>query len=117
MHERDKWPKIVRIVVICLQRVLDELRKRQLSAVCFDRADFPHSLQLAAQLDTEQFHWQGSFLHQGIHYRLEDFRSIWYRRPGRSYTFTAGLSEAGYQYARAEAQRGFEGLLRSLPCL
>lgn len=100
-----------------LQRVLDELRKRQLSAVCFDRTDFPQSLSLIARLDARYPHWQGDFIHQGSHYRLEDFRSIWYRRPGGRYTFMAGLSEVGYQYARAEAQRGFEGLLRSLPCL
>lgn len=100
-----------------LQRVLEELRKRQLSVVHFDSADFPQSLHLAARFDARQSYWQGDFIHQGFHYRLEDFRSIWYRRPSRRYTFISGLSEVGYQYAKAEAQRGFEGLLRSLPCL
>lgn len=61
--------------------------------------------------------WQGDFIHQGQRYRLEDFRSIWYRRPSRTYIFASDLSEAGYDYAKAEAQRGFEGVLYSLPCL
>ncbi len=100
-----------------LSRVLTELHKRQFPVVCFDSADFPQSLHLTARFDTEQVSWQGDFLHQEQHYRLEDFRSVWYRRPSRTYTFVSGLSDDGYSYAKAEAQRGFEGLLRSLPCL
>ena len=100
-----------------LQRVLDELHTRRLAIVCFDSADFPLSLHLAARFDAGQPSWQGDFDHQGQHYRLEDFCSIWYRRPSRTYTFASGLSDAGYQYAKAEARRGFEGVLYSLPCL
>jgi glutathione synthase/RimK-type ligase-like ATP-grasp enzyme len=100
-----------------LQRVLNSLHRRGLAAVRFDSADFPLSLHLAARFDAEQPSWQGDFVHQGQHYRLENFQSIWYRRPSRMYTFASGLSEAGYEYAKAEAQRGFEGVLYSLPCL
>jgi glutathione synthase/RimK-type ligase-like ATP-grasp enzyme len=100
-----------------LQRVLDELHKRRLAVVCFDSADFPLSLHLAARFDAGQPSWRGDFLHQGQRYLLQDFRSIWYRRPSRTYTFVPGLSDVGYEYAKAEAQRGFEGVLRSLPCL
>ncbi|HVU68226.1 MAG TPA: hypothetical protein VHD63_13890 [Ktedonobacteraceae bacterium] len=100
-----------------LQRVLDELHKRRLPVVCFDSADFPLSLHLAARFDAGQPCWQGDFVHQGHPYRLEDFRSIWYRRPSRMYTFASGLSDGGYEYAKAEAQRGFEGILHSLSCL
>jgi len=98
------------------QCVLDELQKRHLPFVCFDSSDFPQSLHLAAYYQTGRPGWQGDFIYQGQRYRLEDFRSIWYRRPSRRYTFVSGLSDEGYEFAKAEAQRGFEGVLRSLPC-
>jgi hypothetical protein len=100
-----------------LERVLSALHRRQLAVVCFDRAAFPQSLRLAAHFAPGQPGWHGDFLFQGQHYRLEDFRSIWYRRPSRSYRFVDGLSDAGYEYARAEAHKGFEGVLRALACL
>jgi glutathione synthase/RimK-type ligase-like ATP-grasp enzyme len=98
------------------QRVVDELEKRCLPFVCFDSSDFPQVLRLAAHYQTGLSGWQGDLLYQGQRYRLEDFRSIWYRRPSRRYTFVSGLSDEGYEFAKAEAQRGFEGILRSLPC-
>lgn len=100
-----------------LPRVLEALKRRRLSALCFDRADFPRSLHLAAHFETGQSGWQGDIIFQGQHYRLEQFRSIWYRRPGRTYTFVPGLSSEGYAFANAEARRGFEGVLYSVPCL
>jgi glutathione synthase/RimK-type ligase-like ATP-grasp enzyme len=100
-----------------LPRVLAALQKRRFPVLCFDRSDFPQSLHLVARLDSELAGWQGEMVYQGRRYRLDDFRSIWYRRPSRTYTFVSGLSEAEHQYARAEAQRGFEGILRSCSCL
>lgn len=100
-----------------LERVLSALCKRRLAVVCFDSADFPQSLRLCARLAPGEPAWHGDFLYQGERYRLEDFRSIWYRRPSGSYRFVTGLSEAGYEYARAEAHKGFEGVLRALTCL
>jgi glutathione synthase/RimK-type ligase-like ATP-grasp enzyme len=100
-----------------LERVVAALNKRQLAVVCFDSADFPQSLRLCARLTPGQAQWHGDFLYQGESYRLEDFRSIWYRRPSGTYRFVSGLSETGYEYARAEAHKGFEGVLRALACL
>lgn len=100
-----------------LSRVIDELQRRKLPLLRFDTADFPQHVRLVARLDTDQQCWQGDFVYNGTHYHLEDFRSMWYRRPSKTYDFAAGMSEVGYRYARAEAQKGFGGILNSLPCL
>ncbi len=100
-----------------LDRVIHELDRRNLPFVRFDTADFPQQIRLAARLEPEQDCWQGDFVYNGTRYRLEDFRSIWYRRPSKTYAFAPGMAETGYLYAKAEAQRGFGGLLHSLSCL
>jgi glutathione synthase/RimK-type ligase-like ATP-grasp enzyme len=97
-----------------LERVVTELQRRHYSWVRFDSSDFPQGLELAARFDPGEQAWQGEFLLGGTIYRLEEVRSIWYRRPSKRYAFPPGLSEAGYEYAKAEAQKGFGGLLHGL---
>jgi glutathione synthase/RimK-type ligase-like ATP-grasp enzyme len=98
-----------------LERVIIECQRHKLSWVCFDTQDFPQALQISAVFGTNTRGWQGDFLLKNSCYLLENMQSIWYRRPTKSFHFPEGLSEEGYEYAQAEAQRGFEGLLHALP--
>lgn len=100
-----------------LDRVITELQRRGLSWFRFDTLDFPQVLHVSARVASDVSDWQGDFVLRDSHYRIEDIQSIWYRRPTKRFHFPEGLSEDGYEYAQAEAQRGFEGLLRALPVL
>lgn len=98
-----------------LERVMLELERRHLSWIRFDTQDFPKMLCLAARLGKTRRSWQGDAQLNHTAFRLEDLHSIWYRRPTHTYSFPTGLSEEGYAFAQAEAQKGFGGLLSSLP--
>lgn len=100
-----------------LERVVTELEKRQIPWIRFDTQDFPQVLRLAARFDTTCSGWHGDFIFLHTSLCLEDIHSIWYRRPTKSYCFLEGLSDEGFEYATAEAQRGFGGLLHGLSTL
>jgi glutathione synthase/RimK-type ligase-like ATP-grasp enzyme len=102
-----------------LERILAALRLRKIPFVCFDRAKFPQQLQLEARLnpDTQTQSWYGSLFYEQQRYYLDEMRSILYRRPSPSYRLIDGLSSEESNFAQEEAKRGFDGVLRSLPCL
>ncbi len=97
-----------------LERVIHELQRRQVPWIRFDTADFPQLLRLSARFDPNAHGWYGDFTLSSTRYRLQAFQSLWYRRPTKRYAFPDGLSETGYEYARAEAHKGFGGLLYAL---
>ncbi len=100
-----------------LKRIIPALQKRDLAFFRFDRAEFPQKMRLSARLDAFSLAWQGAFYYEHERYYLQDVRSILYRRPSLSYNFIDDLSPDELEFARAEARRGFDGILRSLPCL
>jgi len=67
-----------------LNRVIQELDRRNLPFVRFDTADFPQQIQLIARLAIDQECWQDDFVYSGTHYRLEDFRLV---TPDGEYVF------------------------------
>lgn len=100
-----------------LKRIIPALQRRNLSFFRFDRAEFPQKLRLVAQLDSPSLEWHGAFFCEHERYYLQDIHSILYRRPSFSYGFIDGLSSDELEFAKAEARKGFDGILRSLPCL
>jgi glutathione synthase/RimK-type ligase-like ATP-grasp enzyme len=98
-------------------RILPVLKKRGLPFFRFDRAEFPQKIHLAARLDSQSAAWHGAFFCGHERYYLEDIQSILYRRPNLSYQFVEGLSPDELAFAKSEARKGFDGILRSLPCL
>ncbi len=90
-----------------------ELERRGLPYHRFDRPDFS-SDHLAAAISNDN-PWEISYSGQKD-LRLDQFRSIWYRRPSK-FRFPDGMTREHRAFAEGEARSGFGGLLRSLPCL
>lgn len=95
------------------QQVMETLTKKGAQALLMDTGDFPSRLCLHAYLRNQS--WQGEMMYDGQTYPLEQIRSILYRRPTH-YRIESHLPKQVQGFAENEANKGFGGILRSLPC-
>lgn len=93
--------------------VVRELLQRHVPVVRFDLADVPERLTQAVYLVPGRARWTG--LWQGLHrdVDLSRVRSVWCRKPG-SYELHPQMTAADQQWAVAEAEAGFGGVLTAL---
>ncbi|MGH3912354.1 MAG: MvdC/MvdD family ATP grasp protein [Pseudonocardiaceae bacterium] len=97
-----------------VDRVVDELAKRQVPVFRADLATFPRSLTLTARLRSGG--WEGVLANEYHSVRLEDIRSVWYRHPSH-FVFDDRMSGPERRHAAAEARCGVGGVLSSLDVL
>lgn len=93
--------------------VVRELRERRVPVVRFDLADVPERMTQAAYLIPGRARWTGVW--EGSHrdVDLSRVRSVWYRKPS-PYAFHPQMTAADQQWAAAEAEAGFGGVLAAL---
>jgi ATP-grasp ribosomal peptide maturase len=93
-------------------RVVEELGRRGIPVFrCDPGGDFPHALELAANLHEG---WTGTLRLPVREVRLENVRCAWYRRPTR-FDFGGELSRAEARWATLEARGGLGGVVATLP--
>jgi len=97
-----------------VDRVVDELNRREVAVFRTDLADFPQRLTLDAQLGPRG--WEGTLATKYREVRLEDIRSVWYRHPTQ-FEFPEGMSRPERRHAAAEARVGVSGVLGGLDAL
>ncbi|MEU4607477.1 ATP-grasp ribosomal peptide maturase [Kribbella sp. NPDC023972] len=94
--------------------VIAELNRRgRVEVVRVDPGDFPHTVRLAATLDTIAGGWDGTLITPSREIELNDVTSVYWRRPS-GYRFP-GLGERDAAFATAQAVAGFGGVLTALP--
>lgn len=93
--------------------VVQELNRRQVPVFRTDIADFPLKLALEARLSSGV--WAGTLCTDRRTLRLDEVRSVYYRRPTRP-CFPLGMAPTARKTAETEARLGFGGLLAALPC-
>ncbi|MDT0344795.1 ATP-grasp ribosomal peptide maturase [Streptomyces litchfieldiae] len=94
--------------------VIAELHDRGVPVVRFDSGDFPALLSFSAHIHRAS--WEGRLTTTTREMRLEDARSLLYRRPS-GFSFPH-LSEQDARFAVGQARYGLGGVLASLPdCL
>lgn len=91
--------------------VVEELSARGAEVVRYDTADFPTVSRLAVSLTGDG--WAGT-LTSSRPLRLEDVRSVWWRRPNE-FTTPNGWPGHARALAVSEARSGLLGVLGSLP--
>src|SRR5438477_808346 len=83
--------------------VEEELRRRDLSFQRFDRPDFSRD-RLVAEIGMDH-PWEISmFQGLGQELRMEELRSVWYRRPSK-YSFLDNMSPKHLAFAEGEATK------------
>jgi hypothetical protein len=97
-----------------VDRVVEELARRDVPVFRTDLAAFPQRLALDAQLGPDG--WCGTLVTDRRTVRLEDIRSIWYRHPSH-FELPEGMSRPERRHAAAEARVGVAGVLCSLDVL
>lgn len=91
--------------------VIDEIRRRRLSFARFNTEDFPTKASMAITY-AEGLDRANSFLNVPANptIKLEDVRSVWYRRPEVPEVDARITSDAVRGFAEAEAQSALDGL-------
>lgn len=97
-----------------VDRVVEELARRDVPVFRTDLAAFPQRPALDAQLGPDG--WCGTLATERRTVRLEDIRSIWYRHPSH-FELPEGMSRPERRHAAAEARVGVAGVLCSLDVL
>lgn len=97
-----------------VDRLVNELTRREVPIFRTDLAAFPQTLTLDARLGSSG--WDGTLATEHRVVRLCDIRSIWYRHPSH-FTFVDGMSRPEQRHAAAEARCGIGGVLASLDVL
>lgn len=92
--------------------VITELNHRRIPVARFDSSDFPERITLAAYAGAGH-EWRGRLETLSRTVDVARVRAIYFRRP--SGYFFGHLNHADERFARAQAERGFGGILRSLP--
>lgn len=94
--------------------VVADLQRRGVRVARFDLADYPERLSQIAYLVNGRTQWTGAL--RGVHrdIDLSAVRSIWYRKPSQ-FAVHPEMTTTEQQWAAAEAQAGFGGLLAALP--
>jgi len=94
--------------------VIAELNRRgRVKVARVDPGDFPHTVTLAATLDTSASGWDGTLVTASRTVDLGEVSSVYWRRPS-GYQFL-GLGEREVEFATAQAAAGFGGVLAALP--
>lgn len=91
--------------------IAEALKRRDVSMIRFDLADFPQHIQLAARLGGQPPGWRGPLTLSGQMYDLADIRSVWYRRPTPSMAPTR-YSPPVRAFLNRENLRGLVGVLQ-----
>lgn len=95
-----------------VDRVVELLAARGVPVFRCDTGWFPGRLDLDAELGAGG--WAGSMRTEHRVVRLEEVRSVWFRRP-TSFSFPVRMSGSERQHAMWEAKLGLGGVLTSLP--
>jgi hypothetical protein len=96
-----------------VQRMVAQLNKLGHPWTIFDPGDFPHKVQMQAFIGDHKK--QSSFLlADGTRIALEEFQSVWYRRPTRMLP-RHDLPTLERTFIQREADTGLWGWLRGLP--
>lgn len=94
--------------------VIAELDRRGVGLVRFDLADFPETLTQVSYLVPGRTRWTGALRGPLRDVDLSAVRSVWYRKPA-PFALHSGMTATERQWAAAEAEMGFGGLLAALP--
>jgi ATP-grasp ribosomal peptide maturase len=97
-----------------VDRVVEELARRDVPVFRTDLAAFPQSLSLDAQLGPNG--WDGELANEQRRVRLRDIRSVWYRHPSH-FVLPEGMSRTERRYAATEARCAWYGILSGLETL
>lgn len=90
------------------------LTVRDVPVARVDPAEFPATLSLSVTCEGDG--WTGTVVTEHREFRLEDVRSVYYRRP-RAPVPSPGLAGAEREWATREAVAGLYGVFGALPCL
>jgi ATP-grasp ribosomal peptide maturase len=94
--------------------VITELNRRgRVDVVRVDPGDFPHTVTIAATLDTDVGRWEGALVTPSREMDLREVIAVYWRRP--SGYRCPGLDERDAEFAAAQAVSGFGGVLTALP--
>ncbi len=99
---------------ITADRVIAELHRRDIRTARFDLADFPERLTQVAYLVNGRTEWTGALNGHHRDVDLSAVRAVWWRKPSRFATHRA-MTSTEQQWATAEADNGFGGLIAALP--
>lgn len=92
--------------------VIEELNRRRVPLARIDVGDFPDTVSLSAQLGPGG--WCGELTGASRSLRLEDLRSVYWRRPS-AYLAESVEPGAAREFASREARIGMGGVLSALP--
>jgi hypothetical protein len=99
------------------QHVMHMLEQRRIPFIRFDRADFTQEMRFVSSFSSQAGDSRCFFTIGDARYSLNSLTSIWYRRPTKTFPLADSYAPAYAQYAQSEARKGFDGVLRGLPCL
>lgn len=94
--------------------VVDQLNQRGAVVMRFDSADFPQHLTLTAHHRPTGTGWEGVLADEHRSVRLEEVRSVYYRRPGRP-VISNHVTEPYATWAQNQADAAMLNLLSALP--
>lgn len=94
--------------------VVDQLNQRGAAVMRFDSADFPQHLTLTAHHRPTDLGWEGVLADEHRSVRLEEVRSVYYRRPGRP-VISSNVTEPYATWAQNQADAAMLNLLSALP--
>ncbi|SFE33028.1 ATP-grasp ribosomal peptide maturase, SAV_5884 family [Actinopolyspora alba] len=94
--------------------VINELHRRELPVARFDLAAFPERMRQTTRLTGENPRWDGSLRDAHREIDVSALRSVWYRKPS-GFLPHPEMTATERQWAAAEADNGFGGLLAALP--
>ncbi|WP_327369191.1 ATP-grasp ribosomal peptide maturase [Streptomyces sp. NBC_01217] len=94
--------------------VVDQLNQRDVPVMRFDSADFPQKVSVTARHDPAVTGWEGTLDDGHRSVRLEDVRSVYYRRPGRP-VIADTVNEPYATWAQNQADAAMLNLLSALP--
>ncbi len=97
-----------------IDRLVQELGRRDVPVFRTDLAAFPQTLTLDARLGSDG--WDGVLATPHREVRLSDIRSVWYRHPSH-FELPESMSGPERRHAAAEARVGLSGVLTSLDVL
>ncbi len=94
--------------------VVSELDQRDIQVARFDLADFPEQMKQVAYLVNGRTQWTGALRGLCRDVDLSTVQAVWWRKPSTFATHPA-ITSTEQQWAAAEANNGFGGLLAALP--
>lgn len=92
-----------------VEPVAQEIQRRNRQVIRFDFGDFPDHVQLVAPLGLR--HWNGTLRYADAEHALDEFQSIWWRRPNTPQA-APGYDMPTRAFLNRENLRGFIGVLQ-----